>query len=83
MQLARLAGQSLLYHDSPIVADHANRRDSFIYEYIGEVVSEPSFLKRMRDYGDEGIEHFYFMMLQKDEVKSSRIHTILVADIVT
>ncbi|KIM29208.1 hypothetical protein M408DRAFT_328900 [Serendipita vermifera MAFF 305830] len=42
-------------------------RDDFIYEYIGEVVSEPSFLKRMRDYGDEGIEHFYFMMLQKDE----------------
>ncbi|KAG8803734.1 histone methyltransferase set2 [Serendipita sp. 401] len=43
------------------------KRDDFIYEYIGEVVSEPSFLKRMRDYGDEGIEHFYFMMLQKDE----------------
>ena len=26
--------------------------------------------KRMRDYGKEGIQHFYFMMLQKDEVRS-------------
>ena len=25
--------------------------------------------KRMRDYGKEGIQHFYFMMLQKDEVR--------------
>lgn len=46
------------------------KRDDFIYEYIGEVVSEPSFLKRMHDYGEEGIEHFYFMMLQKDEVST-------------
>jgi len=43
-------------------------RDSFIYEYVGEVVSTASFKKRMRDYADEGIQHFYFMMLQKDEV---------------
>ncbi|KAF8525700.1 hypothetical protein JB92DRAFT_2701103 [Gautieria morchelliformis] len=42
-------------------------KDTFIYEYIGEVVSHPSFVKRMRDYADEGIRHFYFMMLQKDE----------------
>ncbi|KAF8578887.1 SET domain-containing protein [Ramaria rubella] len=42
-------------------------KDAFIYEYIGEVVSHPSFVKRMRDYADEGIRHFYFMMLQKDE----------------
>lgn len=43
-------------------------RDGFIYEYIGDVVSHPSFMKRMRDYAEEGIKHFYFMMLQKDEV---------------
>lgn len=43
-------------------------RDAFIYEYIGEVVSHPSFMKRMREYAEEGIKHFYFMMLQKDEV---------------
>ncbi|KAI0776743.1 hypothetical protein BD413DRAFT_469039 [Trametes elegans] len=42
-------------------------RDAFIYEYVGDVVSQPSFLKRMRQYAEEGIRHFYFMMLQKDE----------------
>ncbi|KAI0790974.1 hypothetical protein C8Q75DRAFT_716161 [Abortiporus biennis] len=42
-------------------------KDSFIYEYVGDVVSQPSFLKRMRQYAEEGIRHFYFMMLQKDE----------------
>nr|GAT56044.1 histone methyltransferase [Mycena chlorophos] len=42
-------------------------KDGFIYEYVGEVVNPNSFKKRMRDYADEGIEHFYFMMLQKDE----------------
>jgi hypothetical protein len=45
-------------------------RDTFIYEYVGEVVNSPSFKKRMRDYASEGICHFYFMMLQKDEVCS-------------
>ncbi|KAJ3784971.1 hypothetical protein GGU11DRAFT_721283 [Lentinula aff. detonsa] len=42
-------------------------QDSFIYEYVGDVVSNSSFKKRMRDYATEGIKHFYFMMLQKDE----------------
>lgn len=43
------------------------RRDDFIYEYVGEVVNNTQFMKRMREYADEGIRHFYFMMLQKDE----------------
>ncbi|OCH90860.1 SET domain-containing protein [Obba rivulosa] len=43
------------------------RKDTFIYEYVGDVVSHPSFVKRMRQYAEEGIRHFYFMMLQKDE----------------
>lgn len=43
-------------------------RDTLIYEYVGDVVSNPTFIKRMREYAEEGIEHFYFMMLQKDEV---------------
>ncbi|EMD35141.1 hypothetical protein CERSUDRAFT_54162 [Gelatoporia subvermispora B] len=43
------------------------RKDTFIYEYVGDVVSQPSFLKRMRQYAEENIRHFYFMMLQKDE----------------
>ncbi|TBU31316.1 hypothetical protein BD311DRAFT_863539 [Dichomitus squalens] len=42
-------------------------KDTFIYEYVGDVVSQPSFIKRMRQYAEEGIRHFYFMMLQKDE----------------
>lgn len=46
-----------------------SRRDMFIYEYVGDVLSSPSMKKRMRDYGKEGIQHFYFMMLQKDEVR--------------
>ena len=44
-------------------------RDTFIYEYVGDVVNSPSFYKRMRQYAEEGIRHFYFMMLQKDEVR--------------
>lgn len=47
---------------------HLLKRDDMIYEYIGDVVSHPSFTKRMRQYAEEGIRHFYFMMLQKDEV---------------
>ncbi|KAG5637082.1 hypothetical protein H0H81_005815 [Sphagnurus paluster] len=42
-------------------------KDAFIYEYVGDVVNPTSFKKRMRDYANEGIQHFYFMMLQKDE----------------
>ncbi|KAK7045470.1 histone methyltransferase set2 [Paramarasmius palmivorus] len=42
-------------------------KDTFIYEYVGDVVNNQSFKKRMRDYANEGIQHFYFMMLQKDE----------------
>ncbi|ORY31608.1 hypothetical protein BCR39DRAFT_86195 [Naematelia encephala] len=40
---------------------------SLIYEYIGEVVAEKTFRKRMQLYAEEGIKHFYFMMLQKEE----------------
>ena len=46
-------------------------RDTFIYEYVGDVVNTPSFKKRMREYGEEGIQHFYFMMLQKDQVRAT------------
>ncbi|BEJ11877.1 hypothetical protein CspHIS471_0203370 [Cutaneotrichosporon sp. HIS471] len=40
---------------------------SLIYEYIGEVVVEQTFRERMAAYAAEGIKHFYFMMLQKEE----------------
>jgi hypothetical protein len=39
-----------------------------VYEYIGEVIPEGVFRSRIKEYADEGIEHFYFMMLQKGEV---------------
>lgn len=39
----------------------------FIFQYIGEVIDEPRFRRRMRAYDEEGIKHFYFMSLNKGE----------------
>ena len=39
----------------------------FIFEYIGEVINEAQFRRRMLQYDDEGIKHFYFMSLSKGE----------------
>lgn len=41
--------------------------NDFVYEYIGEVINEPTFRRRMLQYDDEGIKHFYFMSLNKSE----------------
>ncbi|KAH8917089.1 SET domain-containing protein [Atractiella rhizophila] len=41
--------------------------DAFVYEYVGDVITNHTFLKRIREYADQGIRHFYFMLLQKDE----------------
>src|SRR6201996_9477106 len=41
--------------------------NDFIFEYIGEVIGENSFRKRMQNYDEEGIKHFYFMSLNKGE----------------
>ncbi|WFC99987.1 [histone H3]-lysine(4) N-trimethyltransferase [Malassezia yamatoensis] len=41
--------------------------DAFVYEYLGEVINHATFLRRMQQYKDEHIAHFYFMMLQRDE----------------
>ena len=57
------------FYDSDIgLTLFASCRDAFIYEYVGDVVNPASFKRRMREYAEEGIQHFYFMMLQKDEV---------------
>ncbi|KAG0321356.1 histone methyltransferase set2 [Podila horticola] len=40
----------------------------FVMEYIGEVLPHASFIKRTREYSLAGVEHFYFMSLQADEV---------------
>ncbi|KAH6890501.1 hypothetical protein B0T10DRAFT_321439 [Thelonectria olida] len=41
--------------------------NDFVFEYIGEVINEPTFRRRMIQYDDEGIKHFYFMSLNKSE----------------
>ena len=41
--------------------------NAFIYEYIGEVIDEARFRRRMLQYDEEGIRHFYFMSLSKGE----------------
>ncbi|KAH7143930.1 hypothetical protein EDB81DRAFT_935382 [Dactylonectria macrodidyma] len=41
--------------------------NDFVFEYIGEVINEPTFRRRMMQYDDEGIKHFYFMSLNKSE----------------
>jgi histone-lysine N-methyltransferase SETD2 len=41
--------------------------DSLVYEYIGEVIDEKTFKRRMLEYDELKLRHFYFMMLQKDE----------------
>ncbi|KAI5926407.1 histone-lysine N-methyltransferase [Camillea tinctor] len=41
--------------------------NDFIFEYIGEVINEPTFRRRMIQYDKEGIKHFYFMSLTKNE----------------
>jgi histone-lysine N-methyltransferase SETD2 len=43
------------------------RPHDFIFEYIGETIPEATFRKRMVQYDDEGIKHFYFMSLSKGE----------------
>ncbi|KAL1306579.1 hypothetical protein AAFC00_005263 [Neodothiora populina] len=43
------------------------KSNDFIFEYIGEVIPEPVFRRRMHQYDQEGIKHFYFMSLTKSE----------------
>jgi len=41
--------------------------NDFVHEYIGEAINEATFRRRMMQYDDEGIKHFYFMSLSKGE----------------
>ena len=43
-------------------------KDDFIIEYTGEVISEAQFQKRKKEYSKSGVQHFYFMGLQNNEV---------------
>ncbi|WLF79477.1 histone methyltransferase set2 [Lodderomyces elongisporus] len=42
------------------------REGDFIYEYIGEVIDEPTFRQKMIEYDLKQYKHFYFMMLKND-----------------
>lgn len=42
--------------------------NSFIMEYIGEVITQNEFLHRTREYDAQGFKHYYFMTLKNDEV---------------
>ena len=48
-------------------ADADLQANDFIFEYIGEVIHEGQFRRRMLQYDEEGIKHFYFMSLSKGE----------------
>ncbi|KAL4805981.1 hypothetical protein BDV18DRAFT_140258 [Aspergillus unguis] len=48
-------------------AEENLRPNQFIFEYVGEVINEGLFHRRMRQYDGEGIKHFYFMSLSKGE----------------
>lgn len=48
-------------------ADADLQANDFIFEYIGEVIGEQAFRRRMQNYDEEGIKHFYFMSLTKGE----------------
>lgn len=44
------------------------KKNQFVMEYIGEVIKNDVFIKRMKKYNEEGLKHFYFMSLQAGEV---------------
>ncbi|GAA5990320.1 hypothetical protein JCM10908_007315 [Rhodotorula pacifica] len=40
--------------------------ETFVYEYVGEVIGPAPFQRKMKEYANEGIKHFYFMALDKE-----------------
>ncbi|KAI0180307.1 hypothetical protein GGR52DRAFT_237849 [Hypoxylon sp. FL1284] len=69
-QQKQYADVSVIKTDKKGFGLRANSRlesNDFIYEYIGEVINEPTFRRRMVQYDKEGIRHFYFMSLTKNE----------------
>lgn len=45
--------------------DH--KRNTFVIEYVGEVLSQAAFVKRTKQYAEMGQRHFYFMSLKHGE----------------
>ena len=42
-------------------------KDTFIMEYVGEVLDTRLFKKRAKQYAKDNVQHFYFMALSKDQ----------------
>lgn len=56
---------------------HLDDSGYFISEYVGEILSQRQFESRAEEYTARGHRHFYFMTLQKDQVRSpSRCHLL-------
>ncbi|KAK9722596.1 hypothetical protein K7432_002586 [Basidiobolus ranarum] len=51
-----------------LLAAETLKSGQLVMEYIGEVVTYTNFVKRTRQYSDQGLSHFYFMSLKSDEV---------------
>ena len=41
-------------------------RNTFLIEYVGEIIDLREFKKRSEKYSDQNNEHFYFMSLKND-----------------
>ena len=48
-----------------------------MYEYVGEVIGPAPFARKMKEYANEGIKHFYFMALDKEVVRFQDHHVPL------
>ncbi|KAI9298936.1 hypothetical protein K502DRAFT_298764 [Neoconidiobolus thromboides FSU 785] len=44
------------------------RQNQFVMEYVGEVISHGSFIRRAEKYHEKGHKHFYFMSLKADRI---------------
>ncbi|ORZ31119.1 hypothetical protein BCR44DRAFT_1392906, partial [Catenaria anguillulae PL171] len=42
--------------------------NTFVLEYVGDVITRKRFLRRAKQYALEGCKHFYFMALQGDQL---------------
>ena len=53
--------------------NRVTNRDTFVYEYVGEVIGPTVFARKMKEYASDGIRHFYFMALDKEIVRPCRL----------
>lgn len=42
--------------------------NTFLIEYIGDIIDQQEYKVRKDQYQSEGLKHFYFMMIQDDEI---------------